>query len=433
LFKSSSLYLLINNFNKFNLVIFRLIFKLKSFIVNINILIKFYQIIFALKKNINFFLFNKINQGKISFSFVLFNTTNSMFYDIILYLFIFFLLIGIYRYVKSLKINVFSVHNFSLLDILHYLYSCRYILSAFIFIFYFINVINGLNIDIKEIYKIIDFLTKNGGFKNYILNINMNFDDNININFKHNNSSKTNKILAADNNNNLNSNNNGNNPNSNNNGNKANEVERSPSPINIDNLPVHMSPVVDGNGFSSSDDYYESSSDEGEFSERAHKIEEIKQERTAIKMDLFDLMMKRNNDIESMNSKLEKAEIIEETKTIIPENKPKADLKRTWDDRDSDSDSDNDKSNIANNQLNNESTSVKSKKAKFNNDNDKKEFQKLTNTIEKESKKLTRWIAEYNKKADMLEDLSSNYQGKVDRITKGINNINTNKNDKNDN
>src|SRR5947209_7554389 len=117
LFKSSSLYLLINNFNKFNLVIFRLIFKLKSFIV-----------------------------------------------------------------------NVFSVHNFSLLDILHYLYSCRYILSAFIFIFYFINVINGLNIDIKEIYKIIDFLTKNGGFKNYILNINMNFDDNININFKHNNS-----------------------------------------------------------------------------------------------------------------------------------------------------------------------------------------------------------------------------------------------------
>ena len=33
----------------------------------------------------------------------------------------------------------------------------------------------------------------------------------------------------------------------------------------------------------------------------------------------------------------------------------------------------------------------------------------------------------------MLEDLSSNYQGKVDRITKGINNINTNKNDKNDN
>ena len=157
----------------------------------------------------------------------------------------------------------------------------------------------------------------------------MNFDDNININFKHNNSSKTNKILAADNNNNPNSNNNGNNPNSNNNGNKANEVERSPSPINIDNLPVHMSPVVDGNGFSSSDDYYESSSDEGEFSERAHKIEEIKQERTAIKMDLFDLMMKRNNDIESMNSKLEKAEIIEETKTIIPENKPKADLKRT--------------------------------------------------------------------------------------------------------
>src|SRR5256885_741844 len=251
LFKSSSLYLLINNFNKFNLVIFRLIFKLKSFIVNINILIKFYQMIFALKKNIDFFLFNKINQGKISFSFVLFNTTNSMFYDIILYLFIFFLLIGIYRYVKSLKINVFSVHNFSLLDILHYLYSCRYILSAFIFIFYFINVINGLNIDIKEIYKIIDFLTKNGGFKNYILNINMNFDDNININFKHNNSSKTNKI------------------------------------------------------------------------------EEIKQERTAIKMDLFDLMMKRNNDIESMNSKLEKAEIIEETKTIIPENKPKADLKRT--------------------------------------------------------------------------------------------------------
>src|SRR5437868_2036052 len=245
LFKSSSLYLLINNFNKFNLVIFRLIFKLKSFIVNINILIKFYQMIFALKKNIDFFLFNKINQGKISFSFVLFNTTNSMFYDIILYLFIFFLLIF------------------------------------------------------------------------------------ININFKHNNNSKTNKILAADNNNNPNSNNNGNNPNSNNNGNKANEVERSPSPINIDNLPVHMSPVVDGNGFSSSDDYYESSSDEGEFSERAHKIEEIKQERTAIKMDLFDLMMKRNNDIESMNSKLEKAEIIEETKTIIPENKPKADLKRT--------------------------------------------------------------------------------------------------------
>src|SRR5436305_342166 len=300
LFKSSSLYLLINNFNKFNLVIFRLIFKLKSFIVNINILIKFYQMIFALKKNIDFFLFNKINQGKISFSFLLFNTTNSMFYDIILYLFIFFLLIGIYRYVKSLKINVFSLHNFSLLDILHYLYSCRYILSVFIFIFYFINVINGLNIDIKEIYKIIDFLTKNGGFKNYILNINMNFDDNININFKHNNSSKTNKILAADNNNNPNSNNNVNNPNSNNNINKSNEVD-------------------------------------------------------------------------------------------------------------------------------------KSKKAKFNNDNDKKEFQKLTNTIEKESKKLTRWIAEYNKKADMLEDLSSNYQGKVDRITKGINNINTNKNDKNDN
>jgi len=66
----------------------------------------------------------------------------------------------IVEFIKSLKISIrekiYSVNNFSLLDILNYLFRFKYLLSALIFIFYIINAINGLNIDYKALLKIFE-------------------------------------------------------------------------------------------------------------------------------------------------------------------------------------------------------------------------------------------------------------------------------------
>jgi len=83
-----------------------------------------------------------------------------------------------------------------------------------------------------------------------------------------------------------------------------------------------------------------------------------------------------------------------------------------------------------NNQPDNERKIVRIKKAKFKDFNDKIEFQELANTVERESKTVDRWLNKYDKTGDILDDLESNYQGKVNKITKGISNINNN--DKND-
>jgi len=215
------------------------------------------------------------------------------------------------------------------------LYCCRYILSAFIFILYFINAINGLNIDYKEVSKMVDILLKNGEFMYYMsynFNIDIDLWDNIDNNLEDSKNLIPNKIFAVENNNN---------GNCNNNGNHANETERSPSPIIIDNLPRHISPVLSSGDSSSDDGFYVDSSDEGEkepsaennynpeYSARAAKIEELKLKRVGLKMDIHDLMVKRNNDVRSLYSGLRKAQIIEETQTISPENKAKATLKRS--------------------------------------------------------------------------------------------------------
>jgi hypothetical protein len=397
---------------------------------------KFYYIISDWIKRINFIHFNKIYMypSKASFSFAFLSSIDQIYSYIIFCLFVFILLISSNKYLKSLNIiknmreKIFSVNRFSLLDILNYFYCFRYILSTFIFLFYFINAINGLNIDYKEIQKMIDLLSKDGGFINYMyykLDIGINFWDDIDINLIGNKSSLSNKIFAVENNNNDNPNNNDNN---------ANQVERSPSPVNIDNMPRYMRPVDDRDSSSEEGDY-DYSDDEGEkvpnekngynpeYSERAAKIERLKQERVGIKLDLHDLMVNRNKDVWSLHSKLRNAEIIEETQTIIPENRPKSALKRTWDDRNSESDSDDDKSKIANNQP----RIIRTKKARFNNIYDKKDFQELSEVVEKKTKKVFKWMQQYDKKGEMLDDLESNLEGNMNRITKGVNNIDNNK------
>lgn len=410
----------------------------------------FNNIIYDWVKRIKFILFNNINMYpcKASFSFAFLSSTDQIYNYIIFCLFIFILLISRYKYLKSLNIiknmkeKIFSVNRFSLLDILNYLYCFRYILSAFIFIFYFINAIHGLNIDYKEIEKMIDLLFKDGGFVNYMYykwNIGINFWDDIDNNIIENKNWPTNKIFVIENNND-NPNNNGNNANdnSNNNYNNVNDIERSPSPVNINNMPRYMRPI-DDRDLSSEEGDYEYSEDEGEkvpnekngynpeYSERAAKIGELKQERLGIKMDLHDLMVKRNHEVWSWHSKLKNAVIIEETQTRIPENRPQSTLKRTWDDRDSESDSNEDISKIVQNQSENQSRIIKTKKAKFSDVSDKKNFQELSEVVEKNTKKVFKWMQQYDKKGKMLDDLESNIESNMNKITKGINNIDNNK------
>jgi len=157
--------------------------------------------------------------------------------------------------------KIYSVNNFSLLDVLNFLFRFRFILSAFIFIIYIVNAINGLNIDCKGLLIALE----NFGLKDLInmkFRIGMHYLDGIDGNFIGNKDSISNNIFA-NNNDNENANNNDNGNNSNQNNNNSNENDRGSSPVDVTNMPRHLTPI-EGANESSDDGEYVNSSDEGE-------------------------------------------------------------------------------------------------------------------------------------------------------------------------
>ena len=393
--------------------------------------------------------------GKTHFSFVFLCNTNSMFNNLILYLFIPIILIGVYWYIKSLKVNmykkIYSVNSFSLLDILDFMFRFKFIISVIIFTIYIVNVINGLNVDYKGLLKIFDLLFEEGELINLMnsrFGIGMHYLDNIDGNFKGNKNSISNNVFAMINNDNENGNNNqnGNNPNHNENNpsqnkNNPNLNNRSVSPIDVTRMPRYFSPL-EGANESSDEGGYESSSDESEkepseknnsnpdYSQRLEKIDQLKLERRCLRMDIDDTIIQRNERLKSVFLKLRKAEIYEETKTIIPDNEPKPSSKRTWNDRDSDSDSDNDNRTTI---VRHEPQVVKSKKARFMDPAEKKDFQDTLKIVEKKTRKIARLEMEHNKLGDKLDDYESNFEGKMNNITKGFNKAFSNNNKDNNN
>lgn len=321
---------------------------------------------------------------------------------------------GLVEYIKSLKISIrekiYSVNNFGLLDVLNYLFCFKYLISAFIFIIYIINAINGLNIDYKALLKIFeecgvrDLINSQWG-------IGMHYLDDIDYNFKRNNDSISNNIFAANNNT----------------GNEnSNQNERGSSPVDVTIMPRHMSPI-EGANESSDEDSCAYSSDEGEkkpseengfnpeYSKREVRSEEIRLERRCIRMDIDDAVTQRNVQVDAAIEQLGRAEIYEETITKKT---------RTWNERDSDSDSDkDDRSTI----VDKESVIIKSKKAKFANPAEKQEFLDTIKKVEKKSRKIARLAEEYNKLGEEKKDCESNTEGKMNNITKALNNAFTKK------
>lgn len=384
----------------------------------------------------------------------------------------------IVEFIKSLKISIrekiYSVNNFSLLDILNYLFRFKYLLSALIFIFYIINAINGLNIDYKALLKIFEEY----GFRNLMNSqwgIGLHYLDDINGNIKENKNSISNNIYAANNNDNENSNNHlGNTSNENND--NPNQNERGSSPVDVTNIPRYISPIEGANDSSDENDC-DYSSDEGakipseengfnpEYNKREVDLEGMKLGRRYLRLKMDDVINQRNGILDSMHSKLKKAKIFVETKTVANQTSVQNQIsvrnqtsvqnqssvqsqssvenqtsvenhtsvanqtyvankttnpKRSWEGLYSDSDSDNyEKSKI----IKNESVIIKTKKAKFMDPADKKDFQDTLKIVEKKSQKLAKLAKEYDDLGEKMDDCESNLDGKMNSITKGLNNV----------
>lgn len=428
-------------------------------------IMKFYHRIYVMLKRIKEILFNKISlySGKTNFSIILLSTPNLTYYNMILYLLIAVILIGIYWYIKSrevyLRNKIYSINNFSLLDILYFLLRFKYIISAFIFIIYIVNAMNGLNIDYKGILEVFNSLSEEGRFINAMnsyFGIGMHYLGDIDGGVKYNNNSMSNKIFAAINNNeNNNSNNNGhsNSQNGNNtdqdnnshnqNGNDLNQDEGPVSPVSVDSMP-DVWPSIEGAYETSPEPELEKSdlsSDEGEkepneangnnphFSQREAKIDELKQKRKWLRSEADDDTAIRNEQLREAYSKLKKARIYEETETIAPTHvpEPKSLSKRTWIDRESDSDSDNDnKSRIITNPVNDEPQTVKKRKALFRSAKDKAEFQEALKVVKEKSQEISKALQRHNRIGERLDNLDANYDAKMRRLTRGFDNVNSN-------
>ena len=96
---------------------------------------------------------------------------------------------------------------------------------------------------------------------------------------------------------------------------------------------------------------------------------------------------------------------MQETQTIFLDNRPEYPLKRTWENKDYDSYSNDNISNIANNQPDIQPRNIRTTKAKFSDISDKKkDFQELSEVVEKFIKKVFKWMQQYINIGKMLDD-----------------------------
>jgi len=154
----------------------------------------------------------------------------------------------------------------------------------------------------------------------------LHYLDDINGNIKENKNSISNNIYAANNNDNENSNNHlGNTSNENND--NPNQNERGSSPVDVTNIPRYISPIEGANDSSDENDC-DYSSDEGakipseengfnpEYNKREVDLEGMKLGRRYLRLKMDDVINQRNGILDSMHSKLKKAKIFVETKTV---------------------------------------------------------------------------------------------------------------------
>jgi predicted nucleic acid-binding Zn-ribbon protein len=64
---------------------------------------------------------------------------------------------------------------------------------------------------------------------------------------------------------------------------------------------------------------------------------------------------------------------------------------------------------------------------------EKKDFQDTLKIVEKKTRKIARLEMEHNKLGDKLDDYESNFEGKMNNITKGFNKAFSNNNKDNNN
>ena len=341
-----NIYIYSSNLNKLghNLAIARgFIFRPVNYI---NWVINFYLMRDALLKRLNYIIFNKIklHEGKVSFSLVLFNTTNPINRDLILCLFLLLLIISIYWIVKWIKIkwgkNIYSINNFSLLDILNILFCYRFIISTFIILIYIINAMSGLTLDYKVLSQTLDLLYEKVDLLDRINNrfgIGMHYltDGGDYINDIRNPSIENIYATANDNNENGSSSNSGPSETANGNHENGSSSNSDPNVINNGKSVKSPSPVVayepkeyeEFSNNSSDEEDKENSEDEGEkipteangynpeYSEREAKIQEIKDQRRDIRQEINDYLEERDDIFEELESKMQ----IEKPKIIVEE------------------------------------------------------------------------------------------------------------------